>query len=243
MPNMFQKEFWVPAAEAAADKPPNPANATPANEQRQFFEGQDKSPPALPEQVDFTQLLAPSAADKDTPVPGVPSISAVMTDEQLSKVASQVDFSQFVPPTLREQNPEMAQMMTEFGKMIYMTAIKHNAALTDAGLSSYDKRVSAQHQKSLSEFVADTPWREDQLFSRPDVSPVLQPVIKRLRQEYPTATPEWITHQAKQYLVNVGRSAADELGVSLTPPPAPAGQQGGMKIDWLKYANGDGLTA
>lgn len=238
--NMFQKLFMVD--KDAPSTPPNPEKAAPVQQQDQFYQeqrGESKSP-SLPEQVDFSSLLGPSKKAEGGEIPEMPSISKVLTDDALKNLAGQVNFAGFVPPEIKEANPDIASAMEAMSKAVYLTALKHSGALYDAGLDSYDKRASAHSQKKLEQFLADTPWREDNTFGRPDVSPVMKPVIDALRNEFPTAPEDWIKQQAKNYLVNVGKAAAQDLGVSFggESESYPSRNGSDKKVDWMRFATG-----
>lgn len=159
-------------------------------------------------------------------------VATLQDEEAAAALMSKVNFRTFISEATQQKlnNDDPTALMDaldEMSKGAYLTALRHNQALTQRVLHdqtrSIDKNVSTRVTQSISDAELKRALPE---ISNPVVAAGIKPFVDQLRKQNPQMGPQEVVAEVKGYLQELNMQLNPDTK-SKSPDPAKG------EIDWL----------
>lgn len=180
----------------------------------------------------YKELWDTAPIDSNAPSPA--STAPQLTQENVSKVVGNVDFTKSVTPEAlaaisaggQEAVAALASVINAVGQqsLTQATLVSNKLAeqQLERALEAHDARLPELIRSSnVTSHLADT----NPLFSNPAIKPVIEATQSQLQAKFPNATPAEITKMTGDYIRTMGEAFA----------PAPVVTSGTGEANWDKY--------
>jgi len=160
--------------------------------------------------------------------------------DQLMEAASKVDFTRFVTPEDaqaiaaggEDAVKAFLQSINKVAQGVYANSAFATSKILEHALQQQQDRFQKQLPGLVRDSaVADNLRTQNELFSHPAVSPIVDNVRKSLADKYPTATAHEIGKLTADFFTALGGSMAPQSDSNTTNPNKKSEQ------DWLEFLN------
>jgi hypothetical protein len=152
-----------------------------------------------------------------------------------------LDFTKAITPELMgkiaaggaDAQAALLQAMNIVGQQAAKTALMASTRITESGIRTNGQRIRDNLPHLVRNEAVSSTLREDNpLFNDPSTAPMMELITQQMTQKFPNATPAEIRANARVYMANFAKNAAEFTGKQISDAPPVDRNAKSTQTDW-----------